>query len=157
YAAKLHSAGRASGVPFGGYVVGRTAGDRDAGILQKVLTLIGSGGKGLNYYTFGPEYNFPGNCYSERAGLLRKIAEANRMLGAAEDLLWPGRRVPAQVAILMPRSAQPWDARDVPLPMMIQDATNNQLNRQTVDYMAEVFDLYLALEHANIPVEFVDE
>jgi len=157
YAAKLHSAARASGVPFGGYVVGRTAGDREGGILQKVLTLVGSGGKGLKYYTFGPEYNFPGNCYSERAGLLRKIAEANRMVGAAEDLLWPGQRAPAQVGILMPRSAQPWDARGVPLPTMIQDATNNQLNRQTVDYMAEVFDLYLALQHANIPVEFVDE
>src|SRR5262249_32178471 len=90
-------------------------------------------------------------------GLLRKIAEANRMVGAAEDLLWPGQRIPAQVGILMPRSAQPWDARDIPLPTMIQDATNNQLNRQTVDYMAEVFDLYLALQHANIPVEFVDE
>lgn len=41
--------------------------------------------------------------------------------------------------------------------VFIQDATNNDLNRATVDYMAEVFDLYLALQHANIPAEFIDE
>jgi beta-galactosidase GanA len=39
----------------------------------------------------------------------------------------------------------------------ISDATNTNLNAATVDYMAEVFDLYLALQHANIPVNFVDE
>lgn len=33
----------------------------------------------------------------------------------------------------------------------------SDLNRATVDYLAEVFDLYLALQHANIPVEFIDE
>jgi Beta-galactosidase trimerisation domain len=157
YCTKLRCAAAKSGAQFGGYIVPRAAGDREDGILQKALCLAGSGGKAILYYVFGPEYNFPGNCYSERAPLLRKIAEANRLIGRAEDLLWAGQRPPGQVAILMPRSAQVWDAQGVPLPTQIRDATNSNLNAATVDYLAEVADLYLALQHLNIPVDFVDE
>ena len=151
YCARLRCAAELGGVEFGGYIVPVSAGGRPDGILQKILTLIGSGGKAIEYFTFGPEYNFPGNCYSENAKVLPKMAEAHRMIAAAEPLLWPGRRPRPSVAILMPRSAQPWDANG------ISDATNASLNRGTVDYMAETFDLYLALQHANLPVDFVDE
>lgn len=157
YAAKLNSAARLGNIRFGGYVIPRTAGDREDGIVQKILTVVGSGGKAIKYFVFGPEYTFPGNCYSERSRVLPKMAEAHRMIGAAEDLLWPGVRPVSPVAILAPRSAAAWDAREIPPPLQIQDATNSSLNGSTVDYMAEVFDLYLALQHAGIPVEFVDE
>ncbi|MBM4040938.1 MAG: hypothetical protein FJ290_20760 [Planctomycetes bacterium] len=157
YCSKLRCAAELGGVTFGGYVIPRTAGDREDGILQKILCVVGSGGKAVKYFVFGPEYNFPGNCYSENARVLPKMAEAHAMIGTAEDLLWPGKRPRAEAAILMPRSAQPWDARDIPIPNQIEDATNNHLNRRTVDYMAEAADLYLALQHANIPVDFVDE
>ena len=151
YCARLRCAAELGGVEFGGYIVPAAAGSRPDGILQKILTLIGSGGKAIEYFTFGPEYNFPGNCYSENAKVLPKMAEAHQMIAAAEPLLWPGRRPRPSIAILMPRSAQPWDANG------ISDATNASLNRGTVDYMAETFDLYLALQHANLPVDFVDE
>jgi hypothetical protein len=157
YNAKMRSIADRNNLQFGGYVVGRIAGGREGGIMQKALSIAGSGGKAIHYYWFGPDYNFPGNCYSEKPDVFRKIAEANRMIGAAEDLLWPGKQSRPQVAILMPRSAQAWDARDIQLPTQIQDATNTNLNNDTVDYMAEVFDLYLALQHDNIPVDFVDE
>ncbi len=157
YGAKLRSAAARGGVEFGGYVIPRTAGDRKDGIVQKVLSIVGGGGKAIQYFVFGPEYNFPGNCYSERASVLPQMAEAHRMIGAAEDVLWPGKPPRSEVAILMPRSSLVWDAQEIALPNQIQDATNNDLNRSTVDYMAEVFDLYLALQHANIPAEFVDE
>ena len=77
YASKLRSAAEKSGVVFGGYVVPRAAGDREDGILQKILTLVGSGAKVVNSYVFGPEYSFPGNCYSEKPGMLRRLAQAN--------------------------------------------------------------------------------
>jgi hypothetical protein len=157
YCAKLRSAASKGGVEFGGYVIPRTAGDRQDGIVQKVLSVVGSGGKAIKYFVFGPEYNFPGNCYSERAAVLPQLAEAHRMIGAAEDVLWPGKPPRSEVAILAPRSAEMWDAKEIAVPNQIQDATNNDLNRATVDYMAEVFDLYLALQHANIAVEFIDE
>ena len=157
YASKLRSAAEKSGVVFGGYVVPRAAGDREDGILQKILTLVGSGAKVVNSYVFGPEYSFPGNCYSEKPGMLRRLAQANTMIGAAEDVLWPGKRPHARVAILSPKSSEMWDAKSIPIPTQISDATNTDLNRSTVDYMAEVADLYLALQHANIPVDFIEE
>ncbi len=147
---------RGGGVQFGGYVIPRTAGDRADGILQKILCVVGSGGKCVKYFVFGPEYNFPGNCYSENVRVLPKMAEAHAIIGAAEDLLWPGKRPRPEVAILSPRSALPWDTLNTTREDII-DATNTNLNGSTVDYMAEVFNLYLALQHANIPVDFVDE
>lgn len=157
YCARLRSAAETGGVEFGGYVIPRTAGQRKDGILQKIITVVGSGGKAIKYFVFGPEYNFPGNCYSENIRVLPKMAEAHRMIGKAEDLLWPGRMPKSPVAILMPRSAQVWDAKDIKIPHQIRDATNTSLNRNTVDYMAETFNLYLALQHANIPVRIVEE
>jgi len=79
------------------------------------------------------------------------------MIGAAEDVLWPGKRPQARVAILSPKSSEMWDAKGIPIPTQISDATNTDLNRFTVDYMAEVADVYLALQHANIPVDFIEE
>lgn len=51
-----------------------------------------------------PEYNFPGNCYSEdllgNPGMLQSMARANGMIGAAEPLLWPAERTRAEVGIV---------------------------------------------------------
>lgn len=157
YAAKLRSAAVKGNVEFGGYVIPRTAGQREDGIVQKIITIAGSGGKGIKYFVFGPEYNFPSNCYSENIKVLPKMAEAHAMIGAAEDLLWPGRRPTPQVAILSPRSSQPWDAQDIDAPTQIYDATNTNLNGRTVDYLAETFNLYTALQYANIPTDFVED
>ena len=157
YASKLRCAAAKGGVEFGAYVIPRTAGSRPDGIAQKILCAAGSGAKAIKYFVFGPEYNFPGNCYSMKANLLPEMAKAHRLIGAAESVLWPGRRPPAAIAILMPRSAQCWDLRDIAVPTAIYDATNTDPNRATMDYLAEVFDLYVALQHANIPVDWVDE
>ncbi len=57
----------------------------------------------------------------------------------------------------MPREAQAWDLKDQSIAHGLSDATNTNLNGATMDYMAETFDLYVALQHANIPVDFVEE
>lgn len=157
YCSKLNSAARKGGVQFGGYIIPRTSGTREDGILQRILTIVGSGGKAIRYFTFGPEYNFPVNCYSEKsAQLVPRMAEAHHMIGAAEELLWPGRRPQAQVAFVSPRSALVWDAMDT-TNAPIRDAGNSQIDTKTVDYMSEVYCLYLALQHANVPVDWVEE
>lgn len=151
WCARLRSGAQKSGVEFGGYVVGRTAGGRTDGIEQKVLTLVGSGGKGFEYYAFGPAYTAPDDGWSERAAqIVPKIAETNRMIARAEELLWPGKSPRAQVAIFYPRDAQLWETQQVLLDYA-------GLNNATVDYMAEHYDLYLALQHADIPADFVEE
>ena len=157
YCARLRCAAEKSGIGYGGYVVPRVSGNREGGLLKKMLCVIGSGGKALTCYTFGPEYLFPGNCYSEKPGLLRQEAEANGIIGAAEDLLWPGKRPRAQVAILWPRSSFAWDIKGRVVDTPIQDATNFSLNGSTVDYLCEAYNHYCALQHANIPADFVDE
>jgi hypothetical protein len=157
YCAKLRSAAALGGVQFGGYVIPRTAGSRPDGILQKIVAIAGSGGKAIKYFVFGPDYVFPGNCYSFKSNLLPTMARAHAMIGAAEDVLWPGTPPAPQVAIVAPRSSQVWDAKDIPIPDQIQDMTNTAPWRATVDYQAEVFCLYTALQHANLPADFLDE
>ena len=64
YTSKMRSAAKlapAGNVHYGGYIVPVSAGERPDGILTKILSLIGGGGKALEYFVFGPEYNFPGN------------------------------------------------------------------------------------------------
>lgn len=41
--------------------------------------------------------------------LFKQIAEASRMIAAAEELLYPGRMPVADVAVLYPRSSWLWD------------------------------------------------
>ena len=68
YGARLRSAARLSpekDVIHGGYIVPRAGGQMADGMLMKMMAIVGSGGKALKFYVFGPEYNFPGNCYSE--------------------------------------------------------------------------------------------
>jgi hypothetical protein len=157
YASKLRSIAYQNGLDFGGYVIGRTGGEPLDGYMQKVLTLIGSGAKAVFYYNFGPEYNFPGNCYSEVPGAVGQLARADRMIAEAEDVLWPGREPQAQVAILDPRSSEVWDGRHIPPGSGVVGATNNNLNGRTMDYIAEEFDEYHALQMSDVPADFVSE
>jgi hypothetical protein len=167
YMARLDAAANLSNLTTGGYIVPRTAGDMPNGILQKIVAVPGLGAKSLKYFVFGPEYNFPSNCYSFKSHLLQKMAQAHAMVAKAEPLLYPGKRPPITTALLFPRSAQMWDIKGkAPLPIIslkerpkypISDATNNNLTRATVDYLAELYGIYTALQHSNIPATFIDE
>lgn len=143
YADVLRSSARQSGVQFGGYIVGRKLGDNPAGGKYKALSLVGHGAKVLNYYTYGPEAQFPGNGYSNNPNAYGAIASANQLIGRAEDLLYPGQRANARIAILLPRSAQAWDE-------------STALNLVPV-YQQEVRGIHFALTHSHYPVDFVDE
>jgi hypothetical protein len=97
------------------------------------------------------------------------------MIARAEELLHPGKRPEHPVALLYPRSAQMWDVTGKsPLPTEqpdfagitlpgvnkrypISDATNTNMTRSTVDYFAELYGVYMALQHQNIPATFIDE
>ncbi len=154
YSSKLKIAARKSNVEFGGYVIGRTAGE---GVVQKMLTLFGHGAKIIEFFVFGPEYNFPGNCWSENPKVINGIMKAAAMAAKAEDFLYPGKSPISQVAILTPQSSIVWDQKELEKASGIVDATNVNQNNATTTYMAEVYNLYLALLHANIPVDFIDE
>ena len=143
-------------VTFGGYVVGRDA--TPSGLAQKVLALAGSGAKALRMYTFGPEYMFKGNSYSEHSDLFAAITRSLDIIGAAEPVLFPGRRPAAEIAILYPRSSFMWDEWGQKSPTTIEDETNSNMDGRTTDYMAEVHGLFALLSQTyDLPVDFIDE
>lgn len=152
YAAKLGPAARNAGISWGGYVVPRSMDQAGYGLMQKVLSVVGNGGKAVEYFVFGPEYNFPGNAYSKHADvILPEMARVHSMIAQAEDLLLPGQKPQAQVAILQPRSSEVWDTNGV------AGAADSSFNNRTVGYMAEIYDLYRGLQQQNIPADFVAE
>jgi len=156
YASRLRSAAELSGVEWGGLVVPRSGGQRPRGLTQKVLSLVGHGSRIVCFYNYGPEYAFPGNCYSESTSVVAPIAAAARMTAKAEDLL-PGKQRKPEVAILTPQSAQFWDLDDINHPTWLRDASNKWLGNGQMAYMVEIYHLYMSLQHAGIPVQFVDE
>jgi hypothetical protein len=154
-------------------------------MVQRVATVVGSGGKGIIYYNFGPNYMFPGNCWSANTSALAvEISDAHALLAKAERLLWEGVRPAASVAILAPRSATPWDdlcslyddtcifgkrgnrsrenlgasGKCCFTPSNIMDSTNVDQTIRTVDYLAEVYGVYHALAQVhNTPTTWIDE
>ena len=165
YMARFRSAARlapANDVEIGGYIVGRTSSGSE--VMLKALAQVAGGAKSLRYYTFGPEYNFPGNSYTdlpsaELSGLLTGMANTHEMIAKAEDVLWTARRSTAEVAILFPQSATYWDLLGVVAGGgVIEDFTNHFLDDRTTDYLAEVWGLWQAMAlYKNTPVDFVDE
>jgi hypothetical protein len=58
---KLSAAAALSGIEWGSYIIPRAAALQNHDVVQRVATIVGSGGKGIIYYNFGPEYMFPVN------------------------------------------------------------------------------------------------
>ena len=151
WCAKMASGARKGNIRYGGYIVPRSYGDNSA-ITQSILSLVGHGGKVVQYFIFGPEYIFPGNCYSHKAHqLLPRMAHAHRMIGKAEDVLWPGRRPLSDVAILSPQSPQVWDT------VGPFDATNTLVYFKTMAYMGEIYSQFFSLLRFNIQADFIEE
>jgi hypothetical protein len=127
------------------------------GMPQKLLSLVGHGAKTIKFFTFGPEYNFPGNCYSENPAVFQPLSTALRMVARGEDLLHPGKARRPQVAILTPQSSQLWDLEEQPIAKGLIDATNTRVFEGRMQYLSEVFTLHRALQYSAVPVRFVDE
>lgn len=157
YATRLRSAGELSGVGFGALVIPRTSGQRPEGMAQKLLALVGQGAKTIKFFTFGPEYNFPGNCYSFNTAVYKPLSLGMGIVGRAEELLYPGILRKPAVAILMPQSSQLWDLEEAVKPVGLMDVTNTDPFRQHMAYMSETYGLHLALQHSAVPIQAIDE
>lgn len=142
YADLMRCAARENtGVEYGGYVVGQSSGQVTDGLKYKVMALIGHGAKaGVDSYTFGP-WPITGDSWSENSvNTYKGFADAFRLLGKSESVLYPGRPRTGTVAILLPKASQPWD-----------------MSQGLKVYMYELYGLYYALTHAQYPVDFVDD
>ena len=125
---------------FGGYTIGSCMGGHPAGAAYKIFSLLGRGAKMVDVYTFGPEYLFPGNCWSESLGMYPALADALSLLGRSEDMLFPAKPSRGQVAILLPDPSALWEP-DSRAPM----------------YEANQAGIHRALTHAGYPVDAIDD
>jgi hypothetical protein len=164
FASRMRSAIVLRGDPmeFGGYIVPRSGGDQEGGLIRRVLSLIGGGAKGFRYFTFGPEYSSPGNGYSDSPRLERYFGEmiqAHTMIAKAEDAMWEARRPAASIAFLVDRSSQFWDAWGElrPSALCLSGCTTSMVSRQA-DFFVESLGLFLALStDGNVDVDWLDE
>ena len=122
---------------FGGYVHGNNLVSHPAGASYKIFSLIGHGAKFVKLYTFGPVQFDPSNGWSENTGAYSAIAQALRLLGRAEPVLYPGRPERGKVAILLPAACSLWDP-----------------NSDKQWYTQEQLWLHHALVHAGYTVGF---
>ena len=168
YSARLRNAvalSKDETMEFSGYIVPRSSGAREGGLLQRILAMIGGGAKGLRYFIFGPEYTFPINCYTENGNFSRLVTEmalGHSMVAQAEEVLFRARHRPAEIAILMPRSSEIWDLFNYSLSntsgYMYECCVTSSMLAYAADYNAEVFGLFTALAvDENLPVDIIDE
>jgi hypothetical protein len=126
------SIGRVNGSPAFAYVM--PAGEEQ--IQLKLAATIGKGVKTIDLYRYGPAYGSPDN-WSQNLPQVAGVARYLRQLDAAEDTLATAQPRPAQTALVWSASNEAWRETDATI-----------YDRQLI---------YLALQHRQIPTDFVDE
>ena len=134
------------------------------GLLKQAIAMVGSGAKGLDWFEFGPEDFFPGNCWSAigmheaNHSTFVYIAEASRMIAEVEDLLIDGAMPTSQVAILFPRSSFLWDEASGGVYGGVGPHGTEDPGATAMDYMAVMTGLFRAIQQvSNVQVDFIDE
>lgn len=109
---------------------------REENIQLKLASVIGKGAKKIDIYRYGPAYYSPDN-WSGNYDMAAGIAKFTRALEKVEEIVFEGKPRKSEVAIIWSASEPIWSIDDASL-------WNNQL-------------IYLALQHKQIPIDFVDE
>ena len=125
---------------FGSHFRATEIDDIPDGFKYRLFALLGHGAKAASIYNFGPR-TFTSDGWSERDEIYGPIADAFRMAGRAERLLYPGVPARGRVAIMLPGSSYLWDGNGT----------------SSVLYLREIIALHHALAHEGYTVDFVDE
>lgn len=108
---------------------------------QRMLSVVARGATVIEWYTYGPDYS-KGDSFSQSPELLERVARAGRFLGRAEDLLYGAKpAVPAEVALVSPRSSEIWGKVREPGAAAFEDAKW----------------IHTALMHAHVPTDVISE
>ncbi|MCM8758855.1 MAG: beta-galactosidase trimerization domain-containing protein [Candidatus Omnitrophica bacterium] len=83
--------------------------DGEDGIRMKGFIVIGHGVKIIDYFYYGPTYCATENYWSDSISQYKGVAKVIRDIGKAEELLYPGKPVDRQVAIIYSTTAEIWD------------------------------------------------
>lgn len=145
YADLLRSAATPAGSErppaFGAFVPGTKIGDIPGGAAYKVLSVIARGAKMVTAYAFGPGLLFPPpNGWADNLAAYAPLADAMRLLGRGQQVLYPGQPERASIAIHLPASSRLWDRHE-----------------RAPFYYREALPLHTALVHDGYAVDFVDD
>ncbi len=109
--------------------------------IQRALSAVARGASMLYWYTYGPEYA-KGDSFAASDEAVQLTARASELLARTEDVLagatWA---VPAEVAVVTPRSSELWMRMSGGSPAPYENAKW----------------IYTALQHAHVPVDPLDE
>lgn len=110
-------------------------------VAQRMLSVVSRGASVIEWYTYGPDYA-KGDSFSQSPQLLEKVAKAARFLSANEAHLYGAKpALPAQVAFCSPRSSEIW----------------GRAGDLGVTAFEDAKWVYLALRHANVPLDILSE
>ncbi|MCM8785321.1 MAG: beta-galactosidase trimerization domain-containing protein [Candidatus Omnitrophica bacterium] len=105
-------------------------------IQLKLASVIGKGAKKIDIYRYGPVYASP-DSWSENLDMTEGVARFLRELEKVEDVLFYGKVPETKVAIIWSSSNEVW----------------RETNANTYDMHL----VYLALQHSQIPIDFINE
>ncbi|MCM8825216.1 MAG: beta-galactosidase trimerization domain-containing protein [Candidatus Omnitrophica bacterium] len=83
--------------------------DGEDGIRMKGFTVIAHGVKIIDYFYYGPTYSATENYWSDSISQYKGVAKVIRDIGKAEDLVYPGKPVKRDVAIVYSTTEEIWD------------------------------------------------
>ncbi len=143
----LRCAAREGAGRFGAYIHhgGSIAEDRGHEVELSIMALAAYGGSAYNSWIYGPSYVFTEWMWSEKLGHYDDLADANRLIGKAEDFLIDGVGPPTEVALLWPVTSQ------------LYEVNQNGFWSYNSDFLVELEHVWFALTRRGIPVAFVDE
>ena len=107
----------------------------------KTFTILGYGAKFVDVFDYGPYYMKNGDYFSQRRdGAYEAVQDVTHTVGAADELLAEARPVRGSVTLLYSETTDVW---------MLPEKINN--------YGREREGVFLALRHAQFPVDIVTE
>ncbi len=129
----LRAAARPAGLPVGQYIVCNHVPTLE----QRAFSALLHGARTLHFYCYGPYYAFADGMVSDNIEVQRVLGRTLRNIAAADRYLHPARGEEARVAILYGKNHEIWQAESA--------------------VGAERRALYLACQHAHVPVDMLCE
>lgn len=83
--------------------------DGEEGIRMKGFIVIAHGVKIIDYFHYGPTYAATENYWSDNISQYKGVAKVIRDIGKAEDLVYPGKPVERDIAIVYSTTTEIWD------------------------------------------------
>jgi hypothetical protein len=128
-------------LPIQFYTMPHWPGQTPRDLTLSFYSALAHGNKVVNFFAAKPIYDYTENYVSwEARDTWRTIRDLVRDVGVADEIIWNGRVRPAQVAILLTHATD-----------IYEDARGSSI------YNFERKNLYFALRHAGVAIDFVTE